>query len=115
MALKPRKHARTFKLKVVQEYIGGASVQSLVRKHQIHENLVYKWRQQFEADPMGAFRGSADEAPSTDTERIIMLEQENAKLAQLLGKTMLEQDFLKSALQRADQYLASLPRKAGTD
>ena len=115
MATKPRKHTRAFKLKVVQEYIGGASVSSLARKHRIHENLVYKWRQQFEADPTGAFRGSPDDLPATDADRIAALEEENAKLAQLLGKTMLEQDFLKSALQRADQYLATLPRKAGTD
>lgn len=113
MATTPRKHSRIFKLKVVQEYIGGASVASIARRHKIHENLVYKWRQQFEASPSDAFRGDSNR--TSDQDRIAALEEENAKLAQLLGKTMLEQDFLKSALKRADQYLASLPGKDGTD
>jgi transposase len=115
MATKPRKHTRALKLKVVQEYIGGTSVAVLVRKYQIHENLVYKWRQQFEADPVGAFRGSEDSIPHTDEGRIIALESENGALAQLLGKTMLEIDFLKKALQHAERSVAIFPRKSGAE
>jgi transposase-like protein len=115
MATKPRKHTRALKLKVVHEYIGGTSVAVLVRKYQIHANLVYKWRQQFEADPVGAFRGSDDAVPVTDEGRITALESENAALAQLLGKTLLEMDFLKKALQHAERSVAAFPRKTGAE
>lgn len=108
-----KQHSRVFKLKVVQEFIGGTSAASLARRFKVHENTIYKWRQQFEASPSDAFRGDTDQSSAHD--RITSLEEENAKLAQLLGKTMLEQDFLKGALKHADQYLASLPNKAGTD
>lgn len=109
---KPRKHTKLFKLKVVQEYIGGASVASLARKHKIHENLIYKWRQQFESDPVGAFRGDSDTNANSDAERIAALEAENALFAQLLGKSMLEQDFLKKSLRSAENFLTTLPHLA---
>ena len=105
-----RKHTNLLKLKVVQEYIAGASVATLVRKYHIHENLVYKWRKVFDADPTGAFRSTAISEAQSDAERIAALEQENAQLAQVLGKAMLEQDFLKKALQHAERTLnAPLP------
>lgn len=115
MATKPRKHTRALKLKVIHEYIGGTSVAVLVRKYQIHENLVYKWRQQFEADPAGAFRGSEDAIPLSNEGRMTALETENATLAQLLGKTMLEIDFLKKALQHAERSVAAFPRTNGAE
>lgn len=109
---KPRKHTNMFKLKVVQEYIGGASVASISRKHSIHENLVYKWRHQFDADPAGAFRSNALPGSVSDAERIAALEQENSQLAQLLGKSMLEMDFLKKSVMSAERYLTTLPQIA---
>jgi len=108
-------HSKVFKLKVVQEFIGGASASSLARKYQVHQNTIYKWRELFRNDPSGAFRAEDERSDRSDKERITALEQENAQLAQLLGKTMLEQDFLKRALRDAEQYLTRSRRENGTE
>ena len=88
---KQRKYSIEFKRQVVEEYLSGASTAAqLCRKHSISSGLLYHWRKQyiknsFEAD-------SAREA--AQEERIRQLEQ-------ALGRSYLENEFLKKALHQS--------------
>jgi transposase len=100
MARKYRRFDKSFKIKVVQAYLGGRPVGELVREFDIHQNLVYKWTQEYQANPTSAFRGSDDDGTvQTNEQRIADLERS-------LGRMTLENEFLKKALSHAKSILA---------
>lgn len=100
MPEKRRRFTKAFKIKVVQAYLAGRSVGEIIREFDIHQNLVYKWTQEYQANPTGAFRGSTDdEATETNEQRIADLERS-------LGRMTLENEFLKKALSHAKSILA---------
>ena len=105
MPEKRRRFTKAFKLKVVQAYLDGRSVGEIIREFDIHQNLVYKWTQEYQANPTGAFRGSNDdEATETNEQRI-------AELERTLGRMTLENEFLKKALSHAKTILARQERE----
>lgn len=100
MARKYRRFDKSFKVKVVQAYLGGRPVGEITREYDIHQNLVYKWTQEYEANPTGAFRGSDPGDPVQTNEQRI------AELERSLGRMTLENEFLKKALSHAKSILA---------
>ena len=100
MPEKRRRFTKAFKLRVVQAYLDGKLIGEIIREFDIHQNLVYKWTQEYQANPTGAFRGSFDdEATQTNEQRI-------AELERTLGRMTLENEFLKKALSHAKTILA---------
>jgi transposase len=95
MSGKYRKFTKAFKLKVVQERLRGTPVAVLIRQYDIHANLVYKWSQEYTANPQGAFRSAGDEQQQH--------QQTVAELEQMIGRLTMENDFLKKALQHAEE------------
>lgn len=94
-----RRFSKTFKLKVVHAYLSGTSVGELIRQFDIHANLVYKWTQEYQANPETAFRGSdPEDTPASSEQRI-------AELERMLGRMTLENEFLKKALGHAKSIL----------
>jgi len=94
MSRKNRTFTKAMKLKVVQDRLRGTPVGVLVRQYDIHANLVYKWTQEYTANPATAFRAASDEQET--------LRHTVAELEQMVGRLTMENDFLKKALAQAE-------------
>ena len=74
-------------VKLVTE--GGRSVPSVANEYGIHENTLWKWKQQYAINPEGAFKGEAVEKETDARER--ELQQLRRRVQELEN----ENDFLK--------------------
>jgi transposase len=90
MGRRHRRYDKQFKLdalRMVSE--SDRSLTSIARDLGIHPNLLYKWRDQFEADPDNAFPGEGKLKPEDEALRKLRREVETLKE---------ERDILKKAL-----------------
>ena len=90
---KHRAHSIKFKRQVVQEYLGGETLHSLSKRHDVSRNLIRVWIQKYEA-------GEYDEDAVT-ADLVQAYEARIAALERLVGKQALELEFLKGALKSA--------------
>jgi transposase len=85
-----RTYDRTFKIEAVRLITeGGRRTAEVARDLGIHENLLYKWRQQFLDDTNHAFPGTGHLKPADEELRRLQRELEDVKE---------ERDILKKAL-----------------
>lgn len=99
MALNRRRFTREFKLQVLREIEAGKSIAQAAREHQLHPNLITRWRS-LQADyAHQAFAGNGNHYKQ---------EARIAELERLVGRLTLENDFLKKALS----HLESMRKKA---
>ena len=85
-----RKFTNDFKLEVVQQ-LGIRSAAEICREHDIQQNLLHRWKKEYESNPGEAFKGNGK------------VWKEEAKLAhsqRLIGQLYAEIDLLKKSLQR---------------
>ena len=99
MSNRRRSFTREFKVRVVEEYNAGVSIAELIRKYDIHANLVYKWTQEYRLNPTGAFRAAVSGDVPVDG---VGEQKRIAELERMIGRLTMENDFLKKALKRAD-------------
>ena len=71
---------------VLKEYEAGAKVSDLVRKHNVSESSISRWRAKY-----GGMEVS-------EAKRLRHLEQENGKLKRLLADVMLDREALQELL-----------------
>ncbi|HZC02776.1 MAG TPA: transposase [Gammaproteobacteria bacterium] len=90
--MKRRKWDAHTKAMIVIEGLQGKPVAELCTKHQISQSLYYQWRDQFLAQAAKAF----DDPQRSRKEA--RLQQENARLKQLVGELTLE-------LKKSDELL----------
>jgi transposase len=95
-----------FKRQVVEELISGVSTAAqLSRRHHLSSSLLYHWKRQYA-------QGTYDNEPTQEA----ALEERVRQLEQMLGKVILENEFLKKAVKKrlleAEQN-GRLSRKAG--
>jgi len=108
MTIARRRFTKEFKLNVVRDFTAGISAAELIRKYDIHSNLVYKWTQEYRLNPSGAFRTAVgSEQPANDAQRI-------AELEQMIGRLTMENEFLKKALRHTETMLTDNKPKNGT-
>ena len=84
-----RRFTKELKIEVVQQ-IGVRSAAEICREYDIQQNLLSRWKKEYEADPTDAFLGNGK------------LWKEEAKLSnsqRLLGQAYMEIDFLKKSLE----------------
>ena len=84
-----KKFSKELKLEVVQQ-IGVRSAAEICREYEIGQNLLSRWKKEYESDPSGAFQGNGK------------LWKEQSKLAhsqRLLGEAYMEIDFLKKNIE----------------
>jgi transposase len=98
MALKRRRFTREFKLQVLREIEAGKSIAQAAREHELHPNLISRWRTLQAEYVQQAFAGNGNHYKQ---------EARIAELERLVGRLTLENDFLKKALlhleaQKAD-------------
>jgi transposase len=86
-----RSFSTEFKRQVVEEYLSGVSTAAqLCRRHSISSGLLYYWKKQYVKNSFDA-----------DAAREAALEERINQLEQALGKSHLENEFLKKALHRS--------------
>ena len=115
--LKRRKFTRDFKLTVLHQVDAGKRVVEVARMYEIAPATIWRWHQEAEADPHGAFtRGRKRSAGGRE-----------AELERMIGQLAMENAFLKKALLRLAEQRAqrnattgsestsSLPRKGSPD
>jgi transposase len=91
MTIKRRQFTKEFKLQVLRELEAGTSIAQAARQHQLHPNVIRKWREQYAHYAERAFAGNGhaytDEAKVAELERLIgQLTVENAFLKKVLSK-----------------------------
>lgn len=93
MTIKRRQFTKEFKLQVLREIEAGTSVAQAARQHQLHPNVIRKWREQYARYADRAFAGNGH--AYTDDARI-------AELERLIGQLTVENAFLKKVLSRLE-------------
>lgn len=91
MSLKRRQYTTEFKLHVLHEVEAGKPLARAAREHQIHPNLIYKWRERLAEQGEHAFKGHGQDS-----------EAKIAHLERLIGQLTVENTFLKSVLARRE-------------
>jgi transposase len=91
MTIKRRQFTKEFKLQVLRELEAGTSIAQAARQHQLHPNVIRKWREQYARYAERAFAGNGhaytDDAKVAELERLIgQLTVENAFLKKVLSK-----------------------------
>lgn len=91
MSLKRRQFTNEFKLHVIREIEAGKPVAQAAREHQLHPNMIIKWRKLHHQYAERAFAGNGqtykDEARIADLERLVgQLTMENALLKKALSR-----------------------------
>lgn len=89
MALKRRRFTRDFKLQVLREIESGKSIAQAAREHELHPNLITRWRSLHTEYAYQAFAGNGNHYKQ---------EASIAELERMVGRLTLENDFLKKAL-----------------
>jgi transposase len=95
-AMNRRQFTKEFKQSVVQEVEAGISLSEASRRHEVHPNLISKWRELYRKNGDKAFAGHGN------------LYREEARIASLerkIGQLTMENEFLKKliALDRSQK------------
>lgn len=88
MSAKRRQFTKAFKLQVIREVEAGKSLAQAGREHELHPNLLRKWRQQYAQYAEAAFAGNGHRY--TEEAKI-------AELERLIGQLTIENAFLKKS------------------
>ena len=90
---KPRRnYSPSFKAKVALEAVREqGTAAEISRRHKVHVNQVYKWKQELLANLTRAFEPSAGGGETTDREE---------ELLKKIGELTVERDFLSRGLER---------------
>ena len=94
MALTRRNFTCKFKLAAIKQLESGKSFARVARELELHENVLRRWRHQFDERPSQAFAGFGNSRLRLDRE---------AELERKIGQMTIENDFLKKALQRLEE------------
>ena len=102
MGLKRRKFTKDFKLQVLREIDAGKPVAVASREHQIHPNLIGKWRKESSSYADRAFAGNGNSYKD---------QARTAELERMIGRLTMENDFLKKALSHMEAHRQVIGRR----
>jgi transposase-like protein len=95
--LMKRTFTRDFKLSVVGQLVGGQrTLVQVCREHDLHQNVVRRWREQYETLGESAWLEHLDRQP-------VSVSEGPARIAQLeaaLGRAHLEIEFLRQVVEK---------------
>ena len=93
MALNRRRFTREFKLQVLREIEAGKSIAQAAREHELHPNLITRWRSLQSQYASQAFAGNGNHYKQ---------DARIAELGRLVSRLTLENDFLKKVLSHLE-------------
>ena len=96
MALKRRRFTREFKLQVLREIEAGKTIAQAAREHEIHPNLITRWRSLRDQYSQQAFAGNGN---------TYKYEARIAELERIIGQLTIENTLLKKALQKLEEQV----------
>ncbi len=112
MAKERRQFSREFKLEALARFETAGNVRALAKELGINRELLYDWREKFQAGGVEALRSSGrprpcvlsprGEAAQAQSTRASSPERRIAELERKLGQQAVEIDFLEAALQRIE-------------
>jgi transposase len=94
MSTTRRRFTPAFKLQVVREIEAGKPVAVAAREHQLHPNLIYRWKRKYRDGGPNALAPAVNPAPNG--------EAKIAELERLIGQLTIENSFLKNVLARLE-------------
>ena len=92
MAQTRRQFTREFKLDAIKQVQSGKSFARVAREQEVHENVLRRWKREFDRHPSRAFPGLG-----------IKVEGREAELERKIGQMTMEIDFLKKVLRRMEE------------
>jgi transposase len=93
-----RNHTREFKLAVVRQIMSGEKGPAQVcREHKLADSVLSRWRKQYAERGEAAFQGES-------AAELAALKRRVADLERLVGRTVMENDVLKKALEQAHSH-----------
>src|SRR3989338_1882923 len=96
-----RVFTRDFKRKVVDE-LSFRTVEEICREYEVHKQLVYRWKREFEVNSKEAFSGNG---------KIWKEESIIAKYERKIGQQAMEIDLLKKSVERLNKIKEEERRK----
>lgn len=102
MALKRRRFTRGFMLQVLREIETGKTIAQAARQHELHPNLITRWRTLQAQYAQQAFAGNGNHYKQ---------EARIAELERLVGRLTFENDFLKKALLHLEAQKANAKKQ----
>jgi transposase len=87
-----RQFTREFKLDAIKQVQSGKSFARVAREREVHENVLRRWKREFDRHPSRAFPGLG-----------IKVEGREAELERKIGQMTMEIDFLKKVLRRMEE------------
>ena len=96
-----RVFTRDLKRKVVDE-LGFRPVEEICREYEVHKQLVYRWKREFEVNQKEAFSGNG---------KIWKEESLLAKYERKIGQQAMEIDLLKKSIERLSRLKEEEMRK----
>lgn len=107
MTKKPRQRerrlfSRDFKLAAISRMESAGNVSALADELGVRRELLYDWREKFQAGGAEALRGSGRPRPSPEAPEALEAQARIAALERKLGEQALLIDFFKGALQRIE-------------
>lgn len=94
MGLSRRKFTREFKVAAVRRLEMGLRLAEVARGCEVNPSVLQRWRREFREEPGKAFSGLGRRRAE---------ESRVAELERKVGQQAMEMDFLKRALQRAEE------------
>jgi transposase len=91
---KRRAFTEDFKLQVLREWESGKPLANIVREHEIHETVIYKWKRDY-----AKYSTLKRKKPQKDESNKI------AELERLVGRLHIENDILKQAMTVLEKSL----------
>jgi len=91
-----RRFTKEFKHSVVQQ-LDSSSQAEICREHNIHLNMLHRWKKEYESNPNDAFQGNG---------KLWKDEAKIAKCERLIGQLYMEIDLLKKRTTRLQQLRA---------
>ena len=102
MSTKRRQFTPAFKLQIVREIEAGKPVAVTAREHQLHPNLIYRWKRTYREGGASAFATGGANAATNGQAKI-------AELERLIGQLTIENNFLKNVLARLEAERSDAP------
>ncbi len=100
-----KRFTRDFKLMVLRELDSGKTATELSRVHEVHPNVIQRWRCEYRDNPKNAFAGPGN------THK---LEAKLAERDRIIGKLYAENELLKKAIANLKSHHMGQRRRTRT-